>query len=80
MTEEQIKARVESVFQDILDRPGLSLSRGTTADQVDGWDSLSHVSLIEGVEKEFKLNFTLREIKSFKNVGDMFDVIRSKAA
>ncbi len=80
MTEAEIKSRVERIFRDVLDQPQLCLDRSTTADQVEDWDSLSHINLIAGVEKEFGLKFTLKEIKGLKNVGDMFDLVRSKAA
>jgi acyl carrier protein len=80
MTSEEIKGRVEGVFRDVLDIPDLVLSRDTTADQVEGWDSLSHISLIAAVEREFKVKFNLREIKALNHVGDLLDLVRTKVA
>jgi acyl carrier protein len=78
MTNEEVNTRVETVIGEVLDLPKLSLTRDTTADQVEGWDSLSHISLIAAVEKEFKVQFTLREVKGLKNVGSLLDLVHSK--
>jgi acyl carrier protein len=50
----------------------------TTANEVDGWDSLSHVNLIMAVEGRFKIRFTQKELLTFKNVGDLLRAIESK--
>jgi acyl carrier protein len=49
-----------------------------TADDVDGWDSLSHVNLILTIETRFNIKFTQKELLTFKNVGDLMDCIRRK--
>jgi len=51
-----------------------------TANDVDGWDSLSHVNLILAVEKGFGIRFTRKEIMSFKNVGELLRCIDSKCS
>ena len=50
----------------------------TTANDVDGWDSLSHTLMIVETEKHFKIRFKLKELLSFRNVGDMVTAIQSK--
>lgn len=66
------------VFRDIFDDENLVLTRATTAKDVEGWDSLSHISLVVALEKEFGLKFTLVELKPLKNVGEMEDLIQRK--
>jgi acyl carrier protein len=51
-----------------------------TADDVDGWDSLSHVNLNLAIEYGFNIRFSQKEILSFKNVGDLLKCIERKAA
>lgn len=46
---------------------------------MEGWDSLKHISLIEAVEEEFGMRFTMLEINGMKNVGEMISIIEQRA-
>lgn len=78
MERAQILSETEEVFRDILDNEDIVLCDGTTADDIDEWDSLTHIQLVVAIEKHFKIKFTSREILSWKNVGEMIDTISSK--
>ena len=78
MTEEEIFRRVTEVFRDLLDNDSILLQRGTTANDIEEWDSLAHISLIVAVEKEFNVKFDIFELKSLGNVGEMVDLIKLK--
>lgn len=78
MERNEILKKITGVFADNLDLDNLSLSETTTADEVEGWDSLTHVQLVVAVEKAFKIRFNAKEIQSWKNVGEMIDSIQSK--
>jgi acyl carrier protein len=73
-----IQARVNGVFQAVFDAPGLTVDSETTANDVDGWDSLTHIDLIVAVEKEFKIRFRTAEVNGMKNVGDLVRLIVQK--
>lgn len=66
------------VFREVFDNPEISLLENTTADDIDGWDSLSHVNLMLAVENRFNIRFKQKEILSFKNVGDLARCVESK--
>jgi acyl carrier protein len=66
------------VFRQVFDDPGIVLTPETTADDIDGWDSLSHVNLIMAVESRFEIRFKPKEVLSFKNVGDLARCIEGK--
>ncbi len=66
------------IFRDVFDDPAIILSPATTADDIDGWDSLSHMNLILAVELRFKVKFALGELQSLKNVGGLVDLIDKK--
>ncbi len=66
------------VFRQVFDDPEITLKPGTTADDVEGWDSLSHVNLIMAVENRFNIRFNHKEVVSFKNVGDLARCIEGK--
>ena len=63
------------LFQDIVDEPDIILERPTTAQEVDDWDSLNHITFVVAIEKHFKVKFSSAEIRSWKDVGDMCDAI-----
>jgi acyl carrier protein len=71
-------AKLKDIFLDVLDLDELDLTRETTANDVDEWDSLSHIMLIVNIEKSFKIRFTSKEIQRWKNVGEMVDCIDMK--
>jgi acyl carrier protein len=73
-------ARLEKVFRVVFDDEALAIRPETTANDVDGWDSLSHVNLIVAVEAEFSIRFTQREVLTFRNVGDLHRCVESKLA
>jgi acyl carrier protein len=50
----------------------------TSADDIEGWDSLTHVNLIVAVESGFSVKFSLKEMAGLRNVGDMIDLIVDK--
>ena len=52
----------------------------TTADDVDGWDSLSHVQLMVAVERAFNIRFATAELTGLANVGELADVIDRRRA
>lgn len=75
MTREEVYERLNAVFADVFDDPELTVNDDTTAADVDGWDSLVHITLIDAVEEEFDISFDMKTIVKLKNVGEMVDVI-----
>ena len=78
MDRSEILKQVQDIFRDILDDEAIVLEDSTTADDVEGWDSLTHIQLIVAIEKQFKIKFTSKEILSWRNVGEMLDSIAAK--
>ena len=67
--------KLNAVFADVFDDDALTVNDETTAADVDGWDSLMHITLIDAVEEEFDISFDMKTIVKLKNVGEMVDVI-----
>lgn len=79
MNREEITEKLTQVFRDVFDDEEIVISDTTTADDIEAWDSLEHISLIAAVEKTFKMRFTMREVSGMKNVGEMIDILSQRA-
>ena len=78
MERNEILKRVEDIFREELELGDLVLTDETTADDVEEWDSLSHVQLVAAMEEAFGIEFKSREILSWENIGDLIDSIVKK--
>jgi acyl carrier protein len=78
MQSSEIYQQLGGIFADVFDDDAIALKPEMTADDVDGWDSLTHIRLIISVEKAFKIKFSTAEVGKLKNVGEFVDLIASK--
>ena len=78
MTREEVFEKINEVFRDVFEDDDITVTDATTADDIDGWDSLEHINLVNAIEQEFDIKFTMGQIVSMKNVGEMADIIISK--
>lgn len=78
MKKEDILAKVQEVFRETLDNDEIVLSETTSADDVEEWESLTHVMLVVAIEKEFSIRFGSSEIQSWKNIGELIETIEKK--
>ena len=78
MTETMTK--LQDIFRDFFDDEDIVLTDETTADDIDGWDSLTHVQLIVAVEKAFSVKFSTVEVMKLKNVGEFAALIEKRTA
>lgn len=74
----EILLEVTEIYRKVLEDKSVLLTEETTANDVEGWDSMNHTILISEVEKYFNLRFKLKEMLGFKNVGDMIRTIHAK--
>ena len=78
MNRSEILKQLHGIFVDALDNDDVKLTNETTADEVEGWDSLTHIQLVVGIEKHFKIRFASQEIQKWKNVGELVGSIHNK--
>lgn len=78
MTKIEIMTKLSDTIKEVFENMSLTISEGTSADDVDEWDSLTHISLIDEIEKKFKVKFALGELMKLQNVGQMADLILKK--
>lgn len=78
MTIDEIKDKVNPIFRSVFADDSITITDEMSAKDVERWDSLNHLTMISGVEKEFDIKFKLKELVGMKNVGDMLRLIEAK--
>lgn len=78
MSKAEITEKLQEIFRDVFDDETIVLFDGMTSDDVEDWDSLSHINLITDIEAQFGITFTTEEIVGTKNVGEFIQVIEGK--
>ena len=73
-------AQVTEVFCDVFDDDEIELAADTTAEDVEAWDSLMHVTLMLNIEKVFGVRFASSEVAGLKNIGELVNLIETKTA
>jgi acyl carrier protein len=76
--QDDIMSHVTQVFRDVFNRPDMVVTEGTTSRDVPGWDSLKNVYLFVEAESAFGIKFSIAEIDSLRNVGDLVRLIAAK--
>jgi acyl carrier protein len=79
MTDEEIYAGLTDVFHEVFGNDAISLTPETTAEQVEGWDSIKMVTIILGVEQKFSIRLRSRDVDNLKKVGDLASLIKVKS-
>lgn len=84
MPDSDLLERMQGVLQLVLGDDELEITADTTADEVDGWDSLTHINIIVAAEAEFGIKFSTAEIAGTKaageNVGSFLALVAAKMA
>ena len=78
MTEAEVIKALTPVFHDVFDDDSIVLSPEMTANDIEGWDSQTHVLLIVAAEQRFGIKFRTAELESLKNVGHFAQLIQTK--
>lgn len=78
MERTEIVNRLTPIFRKVFNDQSVEVTDTLTANDVAGWDSLSHMLLITEVENAFSIKFKLKDLNKMRNVGDMMDIIMTK--
>ena len=80
MTSEEVKIRLNKVFCKVFKDDTIVIHEKTTANDINKWDSLTHLTLISDTEEEFNIKFKLNELIAMKTVGDYIKTIQAKVS
>lgn len=78
MERKEIFEKLTEIFRDVMDNDEIVLEANTTAEDIEEWDSLAHVQLIEKIEAIFGVKFSAKEMMSWDEVGELVDSIEEK--
>ena len=77
-----LQGDLQEIFRLVFDDDDLTISDATSADDIDGWDSMAHINLIIAIEKKFKVKFAVGELATLarrgQTVGDMMKILAAK--
>ena len=68
---------IQAVFRDVLSNKNIKISRKSTPEDVEGWDSLVNINIVVALEEHFNIKFSLDEITNINSVEDIVKMIES---
>lgn len=80
MERTQIIEKLTAIFRQIFTDDTLVLTDEMTANDVERWDSLTHMLMITEVENQFGIKFKLKDLKKLNRVGDLIAVVEARLA
>ena len=75
MTRQEIFEKLNEIFSDVFDEE-ITVTPATTADDIEDWDSLTHITLISEVEDAFGMKFAMKDVLGMQNLGEMADIVQ----
>jgi acyl carrier protein len=77
---DNLLTEVQEIFRSVFDSPDLEITPQSNAHNVDGWDSIVHISIVMALEKRYKVKFGLGQLQDLEDVGDLLNLLKSKIA
>ena len=79
MERSDILKKLNDIFIDVMDLDeDFELNEDMSADDIEEWDSLSHIQLMKAIEATFGIKFTAKEVLDWEDIQDCLDSIESK--
>jgi acyl carrier protein len=78
MTKEQVLSDIQQIFRKVMKDPLLEVNYHTNMDQLESWDSLTHVILIDAIEKHYTIQFNLKDLLNINDVDAICNSILGK--
>lgn len=75
MERTEILKKVNDIFKEVFEDDSLIITEQTTANDIEDWDSLMHITLISAIEQAFGFKFAMKDVIGMQNVGEMLDIL-----
>jgi len=76
--DEMIMEKLQNIFRDVFHQDALVIQGDTSATDIEAWDSLAQIRIVSAAEEEFDIKFSLSELTTFQNVGEMAEAISKR--
>jgi|TARA_B110000967_G_C18896055_1_gene570744 acyl carrier protein len=78
MDKSEIYVQLLSVFRRVFENDSINIEDSTTADDIENWDSMTHLMLITEIEEDFSIEINGMDIMNLHNVGNLASLIERK--
>ncbi len=75
MNKENVMEKLQEIIRDVFGDSSIVINESTKADDIDGWDSLTHITIMEAVQDEFGVKFSIDEMIEMHNVGEIASAV-----
>ncbi len=69
---------LSEVFKIVFDDDDRNVTEESSANDVEGWDSMTHVLLLSAIEEKYGIEFNQKEVRKFQTVGDLLNSVNNK--
>ena len=74
-----ILSEIKTIIRNVIGDDSIQIEMKTVASDVNGWDSLAHITIVVSIEQLYSIKFNLTELQSIKEISGFVDLIKSKA-
>lgn len=78
MNRSEVQSKISQIIRELVEDDSAEINDGTTAEDIEGWDSVAHVKIIVEIESQFGITFAVSEINASENVGQLTDLVLKK--
>ncbi len=78
MDRQVVQQKIQMAFERVLEHTNFQLEDNTSAKDVDGWDSITHMMIITEIEELFQIKFKLTDLMSMNNISDLIIVVEKE--
>ena len=78
MEKKELMDKLTEIFREVMDNDEIVLNDETTSEDIEEWDSLSHIELIDVIGKELGVKIASMEFRGWENVGEMVESLLQK--
>jgi len=73
-----IKIAIEALLKDILESEDLTLEDTEPLHNLEGWDSVTQITLVSSIEDLYLLTFSLQELEEITTISNIVSIIDRK--
>lgn len=75
MDRQEVFQSIVEIARDIFGNDSIELTEKSTAMDIEEWDSLTHLSLVNELEEKYDIEFTLDEVAESKDIGELLNAL-----